>query len=568
MAYQGDTLIAKVQSGIAKTPQEMAAAAGGATTGPGSAAPAPAPLASTPTVMPPVAAPPTATTAGTTTGGVPTNSNLSAGSTDTAGVSALQKSLVQQGYLTQSDLVGGEGTYGPKTTAAVAKMQQALGVNAGTAAGMYGPQTRAALQAKYGASPQDAGAAKSAISQTATKPQDTSAVDTFMSQDPSMQNLFKTVNDYVNSQNSTTSVMDDYNKIYKDSGKDKIDQEMIDAETVINGTEDDIRNEIQGAGGTGTESQIQAMALSRNKNLLKRYNSLVQQQTNAQNQINTLTQISSQDKQLAQTKANNQLQAVFKMADFAQQAQNNIQEQARWLTTNLGADGLYNAYKGDPRQLGFLEKALGLPSGGLESAAVQAATERTQKAQEATLDTKLKQAQISNIYSEIDKRNNPDNVYGTVSGKPQNATQSSANSYANRLNEAAVTLDKLGSKFASPTALGGVKDPVFGIGLPNFLKTADRQSYEQAQKNFITAVLRRESGASISPSEFETAAEIYFPQPGNPPSVVAQKERTRNTVINNMYHEADMLRPVLPGATITSGGKKYIVGPSGELKPV
>jgi len=37
--------------------------------------------------------------------------------------------------------------------------------------------------------------------------------------------------------------------------------------------------------------------------------------------------------------------------------------------------------------------------------------------------------------------------------------------------------------------------------------------FEQAKKNFVNAVLRLESGAVISPSEFTNADKQYFPQP-------------------------------------------------------
>ena len=144
----------------------------------------------------------------------------------------------------------------------------------------------------------------------------------------------------------------------------------------------------------------------------------------------------------------------------------------------------------------------------------------------------------------------------TLTGKPQNATQSAANSYANRLNESNVIISNLGSKFTGSLSFGGV--------LPNILQSGDRQAYEQSKRNFITAILRRESGAAISPTEFDTAEKQYFPQAGDKPSTVAQKEISRNTVINNFYREANVQRPVLPGMTIQSNGKRYRVDLDGE----
>lgn len=164
-------------------------------------------------------------------------------------------------------------------------------------------------------------------------------------------------------------------------------------------------------------------------------------------------------------------------------------------------------------------------------------------------------ARASELRSQIQERNNAPGGIQTLTGKPQNATQATANGYADRLNEASITIDSIGKMFTGNLA--------FGNYLPNMLQSGNRQAYEQAKRNFVTAVLRRESGASISPTEFETAEKLYFPQAGDTPSTVAKKEVTRNTVINNFYREANVARPVLPGMTIESNGKKYRVGPDG-----
>jgi len=62
----------------------------------------------------------------------------------------------------------------------------------------------------------------------------------------------------------------------------------------------------------------------------------------------------------------------------------------------------------------------------------------------------------------------------------------------------------------------------------NALLSQDKQRYEQAKRDFVTAVLRLESGAVISDSEFETEGKKYFPQVGDGPDVIAQKREARN----------------------------------------
>jgi hypothetical protein len=65
-----------------------------------------------------------------------------------------------------------------------------------------------------------------------------------------------------------------------------------------------------------------------------------------------------------------------------------------------------------------------------------------------------------------------------------------------------------------------------------------QQETDAARKNFVTAVLRKESGAAISPSEFYTESQKYFPQPGDSDSVVKQKQHARETAIKAMEVQA------------------------------
>ena len=58
---------------------------------------------------------------------------------------------------------------------------------------------------------------------------------------------------------------------------------------------------------------------------------------------------------------------------------------------------------------------------------------------------------------------------------------------------------------------------------PNFLKSELWQSQLQAERDFVNAVLRRESGAAIAESEFESAKKQYFPQPGDSEETIKQK---------------------------------------------
>jgi len=63
--------------------------------------------------------------------------------------------------------------------------------------------------------------------------------------------------------------------------------------------------------------------------------------------------------------------------------------------------------------------------------------------------------------------------------------------------------------------------------LSNVMSDAQRQQAVQAEREFIAAVLRYDSGAAIPPEEFVTNGQIYFPRPGDTPEVLEQKTRAR-----------------------------------------
>lgn len=75
-------------------------------------------------------------------------------------------------------------------------------------------------------------------------------------------------------------------------------------------------------------------------------------------------------------------------------------------------------------------------------------------------------------------------------------------------------------------------------GVGNYLISGDRQKYEQARRDFINAQLRRESGAAVSPSEFDSAQKQYFPSPGDSAEVIAQKTANRRAAISAMGRES------------------------------
>lgn len=81
----------------------------------------------------------------------------------------------------------------------------------------------------------------------------------------------------------------------------------------------------------------------------------------------------------------------------------------------------------------------------------------------------------------------------------------------------------------------------------NFLVTPEYQQFNQAQRDFINAQLRRESGAVISDEEFANARQQYFPQPGDDQATIERKRINRENAIRSMAFSAGAsYRPTEP----------------------
>lgn len=82
--------------------------------------------------------------------------------------------------------------------------------------------------------------------------------------------------------------------------------------------------------------------------------------------------------------------------------------------------------------------------------------------------------------------------------------------------------------------------------LGNFIVSGDYRSFSQAQRDFINAQLRRESGAVISPAEFDNAERQYFPTPGDDENTLAQKAANRNAAVMAMQRSAGAAYKPMP----------------------
>jgi len=122
----------------------------------------------------------------------------------------------------------------------------------------------------------------------------------------------------------------------------------------------------------------------------------------------------------------------------------------------------------------------------------------------------------------------------------QTGEQANAATFATRMNEAEKVISNPEVYGAGLGVQGGAREMVKNIpGVGNALAGAGAQGpkfqqYDQAKRDFVNAVLRKESGAAISANEFTNAERQYFPVPGDSQEVISQKAKNRATAIDTI----------------------------------
>jgi hypothetical protein len=171
------------------------------------------------------------------------------------------------------------------------------------------------------------------------------------------------------------------------------------------------------------------------------------------------------------------------------------------------------------------------------------------EAEKFGLDKQVKQASIGKTKAETAKLQ----AAANPASKEYKKEQYDAGGFAKRMAQAEGVfgaLDKAG--YDRTSRLEDLK----AKWAPGELQSNQFKQQDQAERNFVNAVLRRESGAAISPSEFASAEQQYFPRPGDPPEVKAQKLANRLQAFEAIKTAAGGAYDQIPtvGATATNQG--------------
>lgn len=130
--------------------------------------------------------------------------------------------------------------------------------------------------------------------------------------------------------------------------------------------------------------------------------------------------------------------------------------------------------------------------------------------------------------------------------KPTGA-EFAARGFADKASQANANLESLEKSGFDPAGLAA------GVGsfTPNLMKGDAVQRLEQSKRQFVNAILRRESGAAIPESELKNYTRQYFPEMGDSPSVMAQKAQARKIAISGLEAEGSRVPSSLPASQTT-----------------
>ena len=124
-------------------------------------------------------------------------------------------------------------------------------------------------------------------------------------------------------------------------------------------------------------------------------------------------------------------------------------------------------------------------------------------------------------------------VKGTEKEKKYTQDEARAYGFAARMLQAQNEIDQLPEDYNPASLMEAGRLPV-GQTLANMMASEEYQKYEQAKRNWITANLRKESGAVIGVEEMEQEEIKYFPQVGDSRDVIEQKARARKAAEESM----------------------------------
>lgn len=115
-------------------------------------------------------------------------------------------------------------------------------------------------------------------------------------------------------------------------------------------------------------------------------------------------------------------------------------------------------------------------------------------------------------------------------GKPLTEGQSKDVGFATRARAALTTLEPIAD---SLTARGDtmLNSPLIPLGLGREYQSENFQVANNAGQNLLLAILRKDTGAAVTPTEEKTYGDVFLPRPGDGAALLAQKAQARELAV-------------------------------------
>lgn len=194
-------------------------------------------------------------------------------------------------------------------------------------------------------------------------------MDTYGSMNPIEANLFQQLSTLTSSIGNQQSLSDLFQQESAAQGLPDLNLQLADLNKIMDGTEDDIRTEIQNVGGMGTESQVQALAAARNKTILKQANYLQNVINSKNDYVDRIVSLTQADRDQVSKDLDQKLGITNTLISMTQHMEDNARQNYQTVVNSVGWEGLAKSVAGNPQQTANVEQIMGLQPGELASLA-------------------------------------------------------------------------------------------------------------------------------------------------------------------------------------------------------
>lgn len=395
------------------------------------------------------------------------------------------------------------------------------------------------------------------------QPQISPEVDSFYLEDKNVTAQAQEIIDFLSPPSTQQMLIDGMKQVQSQQAQLSQDKfALMNLETIMSGSVEDIAKEIEASGGIGTQSLVTSLAVARNSTLLKQASFLQNKIAMQQDLIQNSTQLLSFEKEMANTQFSQRLGVMQYVQQNNDRMMNAFRDSVDTIQKTTGWAGLKAAYTSNPRQLGYVESLYG-GTGSLDRLAAEEKRQASIVTPEQALRLENLKLQNQKLRQEVD-----DAGSNTVSagGSIPNSLMAKVSEgerlgygFLNRAINAQSAIDSLESKkdiggkgYEASGFLTNAYNTLVGANIPFTeirpgkavgLQTSNYESYRQAAGDFIKAVLRKESGATIPPEEEVSYFKTFFPTTGEGKAVIEQKRQSREKAIGLLKASAGRLAP-------------------------